>query len=274
MTTRDGMKEFVPGDSYTTPVDQRRDLMDRLCLGGTFWFYLQHSRLMLHNRSLAVNNRYDDDTWSRGSWDILRLMERCGARFRISGLDHLHRATGPLVFISNHMSTAETQIFPALIAPSMPVTFIVKHSLTTMPFFGPIMRSRDPITVGRENPREDMVAVMTGGTKKLQAGTSLIVFPQATRHRQFQPARFNSLGVKLAKRAGVQVLPIAIKTDFWSPGRGRFKDFGPLNRDLPIHIEFGAPMTVEGNGKQQHEFIVEFIRSRMLSWGGEVVEAE
>ena len=40
--------------------------------------------------------------------------------------------------------------------PGRPVTFVVKESLETMPIFGPVMRSRKPVTVGRENPREDM----------------------------------------------------------------------------------------------------------------------
>jgi 1-acyl-sn-glycerol-3-phosphate acyltransferase len=274
MAVRPGMTQFFPGDTYTTPPDLPRDLGDRLCLGGSFWFYLQHSRLILRSRRLALDGRYDDAAWARASWDIFRLLERCGARFHITGLDHLHGAAGPVVFISNHMSTAETQIYPALIAPTLPVTFIVKESLTSMPVFGPVMRSCNPITVGRSNPRQDMVTVMTEGTKRLEAGTSVIVFPQATRHRRFRPARFNTLGMKLAKRAGVPVMPVAIKTDFWSPGRGRLKDFGPLDRSLPIHIEFGPPMAVEGTGREQHAVIVDFIGSRLTAWGGAVADED
>jgi 1-acyl-sn-glycerol-3-phosphate acyltransferase len=271
MAPRPGIPEHVPGDTYVTPADNRRDFLDRLGLGAPLWFYTLHSRIVLRSRSLALKDRYDDAEWVRASWDILRSLERCGARFHIAGLDHIRAADGPVVFVSNHMSTLETQIFPCLIAPIKPVTFIVKRSLTTMPIFGPVMRSRDPITVGRVNPREDMVEVMTEGTKRLQAGTSVIVFPQATRHQVFQPARFNSLGVKVAGRAGVPVVPVAIKTDFWRPGRGWRKDFGPLDRSQPIHMEFGAPLAVEGNGKVQHEAVVEFIRSRLVAWGGAVV---
>lgn len=274
MAPRPGIPEPIPGDAYATPPGARRDLGDRLCLGGSLWFYLLHSRAILRSRSLALQGRYDDAAWVRSSWEIFRILERCGARYDIAGLDHLRRADGPVVFVSNHMSTAETQVFPCLIAPVMPVTFIVKRSLVTMPVFGAIMRSRDPITVGRTNPREDMVDVMREGTRRLQAGTSVIVFPQATRHRVFQPARFNTLGVKLAGRAGVPVVPVAIKTDFWRPGRGWRKDFGPLDRRQAIHIEFGAPLAVEGNGKAQHEAVVEFIRSRVAAWGGAVEEAD
>jgi len=269
MAERYTLKPFFEGDSYDTPADNRRDLLDRLCCGGSFWFHVLNSRVILESRSHALNNRYDTATWARNSHDVLRALERCGARFHISGLDHMRQATGPLVFISNHMGTTETQVLPCLIAPIMPVTFIVKRSLMTMPFFGPIMRARDPVTVGRDNPREDMVTVMTQGVRKLQSGTSLIVFPEATRQKRFKPDQFNSLGVKLARRAGVQAMPIAVKTDFWRPG-GPIKDLGRLDRSQPIHIEFGEAMTVEGNGREQHGAVVEFIRSRLVTWGGAV----
>ncbi len=266
------MPQPITGDTYTTPPGTRRDLLDRLCLGGSLWFYVLHSRAILRARSLALKDRYGEADWANTSWDILHILERCGAHIHIAGLDHLRHSEGPVVFVSNHMSTTETQIFPAIIAPIMPVTFIVKRSLITMPIFGPVMRSCNPITVGRVNPREDMVEVMREGGNRLKSGTSVIVFPQATRHLVFQPARFNTLGVKLAGRAGVPVIPVAIKTDFWRPGRRWRKDFGPLDRSQPIHIEFGAPLAVSGNGKEQHEAVVDFIRPRVLAWGGQVDE--
>lgn len=194
------------------------------------------------------------------------ILERCGARFHITGLDHIREAEGPLIFISNHMSTVETMVFPCLIAPIKPVTFVVKESLERMFVFGPIMRSCNPITVGRENPRQDMQKVLTGGAQKLADGISVILFPQSTRQARFSPEHFNSLGVKLARRAGVKVLPVAVKTDFWGNGR-LIKDFGPLDRSLPNHIRFGEPMDVEGNGREEHQAIVEFIEENLRRWG-------
>lgn len=262
-------KPFFDGDRYDTPADNKRDLMDRLCFGGSFWFYCLHSSAILNARSQALGPHYGDAQWAQTSYDIFRILERCGARFHITGLEHLHAAEGPQVIISNHMSTTETQIFPCIIAPFLPVTFIVKSSLTTMPIFGPIMRSRDPICVKRESAREDMVTVMTDGVHKLEEGVSVIVFPEATRQAIFKAEKFNSLGVKLAKRAGVQAMPVAIKTDFWKTGK-LIKDFGPLDRSQDVYIEFGAPVTIEGNGKDQHKEMVEFIGERLKSWGGNV----
>ncbi len=215
---------YFPDDTYHTPDTLRRDLMDRLCCGGSAWFYTLLSRYILRSRSEALAGVYDSKAWAQASRDIMGALERCGAKFHVEGLGHIGALTEPVVFISNHMSTVETMAFPCMISPFRPVTYVVKESLVSMPIFGPVMRSCDPVTVGRQNPREDMQKVLTDGTARLQDGISIILFPQSTRQVEFVPEKFNSLGVKLARRAGVKVMPVAIKTDFWQAGR-LIKDF-------------------------------------------------
>ena len=98
-------------------------------------------------------------------------------------------------------------MLPGIIRPHRAVTFVMKKSLVTLPFFGAVMRSRDPIVVGRTNPREDLTAVLEGGVERLKKGISIIVFPQSTRTPDFDPQHFNTIGVKLARKAGVPVVP-------------------------------------------------------------------
>ena len=148
---------------------------------------------------------------------------------------------------------------------------MVKESLLKYPFFGPVLGSREPIVVGRSNPREDLVAVLEGGEARLKQGRSVIVFPQSTRSSVFDPAHFNTIGVKLAKRAGVPVIPVALKTDAWGNGN-LLKDFGPVDVKKTIHFEFGAPMRIEGTGKAEHQQITEFIINRLGVWGREIGE--
>jgi len=107
--------------------------------------------------------------------------------------------------------------------------------------------------------------VMTRGADKIAQGFSIIVFPQATRSPVFDPEKFNSLGVKLAKRCKVPVVPIAFKTDFWGTGK-LVKDFGPLSPGKTIHIEFGEPIEIHGSGREEHERVMEFIRGRLETW--------
>ncbi|HUS86216.1 MAG TPA: lysophospholipid acyltransferase family protein [Bacteroidales bacterium] len=213
----------------------------------------------------------DANEWARASIDIMRLLERCGAVFHITGFDNIRHLDEPVIFISNHMSTLETMIFPVLIAPFMDVTFVVKESLVSMPLFSPTMRSRDPIVVSRANSREDLVKVISEGTEKLANGTSIVIFPQSTRREYFNPDEFNSLGVKLASRSGKRIVPMAIRTDFWKNGK-LIKDLGPFDRSIPVNIKFGELMEVTGNGREEQQKIVAFVLENLKQWGAKVAE--
>ena len=261
------MKSFLEGDSYHTQADTKRFWLDQLSFGTRAYFILSFIKTVLITRRIALKGLYDKAAWIESSHDILRLLERCGGKFHITGLNHMREIKGPVVYISNHMSTLETMVFPGLIAPFREVTFVVKDSLVKHPFFGAVMRSRNPIVVSRENSREDLMIVLNKGMELLAKGISVVIFPQSTRNTVFNPAEFNSLGVKLAGRAGVPVVPVAIKTDFWENGR-IFKDLGPISRMKPVYIDFHSPLTIKGTGKEENEKIIDFISSKLKSWGG------
>jgi 1-acyl-sn-glycerol-3-phosphate acyltransferase len=259
------MEPFFTGDSYDTSNERPRKILDKLLLNTRLYFVARYSSILFRNRKVAVKGLYDREAWARSSYEVFKLIEDCGGKFHISGLDNLSKRNGPVVFICNHMSTLETMIFPGIIAPLMEVTFVVKQSLIKHPVFGPVMRARKPIVVSRSNIREDLSAVMEQGTLMLLNDTSIIIFPQTTRKLEFIREEFNSLGVKLAARAGAQVIPIAIKTDFWGNGK-IIKDLGKIDRKKPIHIKFGPPISVAGTGKMENQQVVEFIISNLKLW--------
>lgn len=213
----------------------------------------------------ASRNKCDDLEWNNASAWFGDILEKVGCHFYIEGLHNIYRSKQPCVFIANHMSTLETFILPSLIRPARKVTFVVKKSLVNMPFFGPIMRSRNPVIVGRTNPREDLATVLGEGQKILAAGSSIIVFPQHTRSLRFDPKLFNSIGVKLARKAGACVVPIALKTDAWGNGK-KIKELGKIRPDLPIRFKFAPPLTVDGTGKNTHEEICDFISQNLAEW--------
>lgn len=213
----------------------------------------------------AARGECDDYAWTWSSAWVGDIIERCGARIIVEGMDNLRSHNGPVVYIANHMSTLETFLLPGLIRPEGKVTFIVKKSLVEIPLFGPIMRSRNPVTVERKNPREDLTKVLTEGCQRLESGFSVVVFPQSTRSSDFSREHFNSIGTKLARRANVPVLPIALKTDAWGLGK-RISELGRIRPSLPIHIKIGALMEVTGTGKAEHVRICDFIESNLLRW--------
>jgi 1-acyl-sn-glycerol-3-phosphate acyltransferase len=97
---------------------------------------------------------------------------------------------------------------------------------------------------------------------------SVVIFPQTTRSIEFDPRKFNSLGIKLAKRAGAPVIPFALKTDAWGIGRW-LKDFGCIRPQKTVRICFGQLMTINGPGKREHQLVVDFIAAKLAGWENE-----
>ncbi|HEX2920719.1 MAG TPA: lysophospholipid acyltransferase family protein [Bacteroidales bacterium] len=259
------MIEIFNSREYKTPVKESKSFKDRILQNNRIYFAAKYLNIVLKTRKQAVRKEYGTNEWIDSSFYIFRFIENTGGRFNISGIDNITKLQGPVLFISNHMSTLETMIFPCIIASHREVTFVVKDSLVRHPLFGDVMKSRNPIVVGRTDPRKDLETVMVQGQERLSNGVSIIIFPQSTRSLEFKPAEFNSLGVKLAKKAGVPVVPVAIKTDFWGNGRW-LKELGPLDSRKTIHIKFGEPFDISGNNRDDNQRIIDFIQDSLSEW--------
>ena len=170
---------------------------------------------------------------------VLRALERVGVDVEVSGAEHLQELDGGAVIIGNHMSTMETVILPALIGTIRPVTFILKDSLFRTPIFRHIVETIDAIGVTRTQPRQDLKTVLQEGGDRLGKGTSIVVFPQTTRALDFDPEQFSSIGVKLAQRAKVPIIPLALSTQAWANGRW-LKDFGGIDPSCPVRMSKGG----------------------------------
>lgn len=250
--------------SYVTPWNK---LGPSLCsrVAPSFAFYCRIAGIIFRSAEFGRQERFTAAVWGEYSNKTRDAFERGGAPVIVENLEVFRTFEEPCVIIGNHMSTAETFLPAGLFHGVRPITFVVKRALVEYPVFKYIMRSCDPVVVGREDPRQDLKTVLEEGEKRLRRGVSVIIFPQRTRTVNFKPAEFNSIGVKLARRAGVPVVPFAVKTDAWENGK-RLKDFGPFSREKPIHLAFGEPLVVKGGGKAENEAVVAFIQKKLAEW--------
>lgn len=259
------------GNQYDTPTEKKRSFLDKLSLDTRLYFWMHYIGIVLQARYWVARGRHGGQYLQEASLKSMgktfRLIEACGGRFHITGLDHVRQCDQAAVYISNHMSTLETNIIPYLIFPFRDATFVLKESLLNYPVFGKVLAPYDPIAVSRVNPRADFQAVMTQGQELLGRGRSVVVFPQSTRFTSFAPDAFSTIGIKLAKRANVPIVPVAVKTDFWGNNERYLKDLGPLHREQPIHIAFGEPFYVTGKGKEAHKKVLGFIGDNLTKWG-------
>ncbi|MGD9007896.1 MAG: lysophospholipid acyltransferase family protein [Desulfobacteraceae bacterium] len=228
-------------------------------------FYSRFLWTVFKAAAKTSHHRYDRTALCRSSLDVLRDLESIGVCFEIDGTGYLQSLETPCVIVANHMSVLETAILPVVIQPIKDLTFIVKESLMRYPVFKHVLATLDPIVVSRINPRQDLRTVMQEGIDRLNRGMSVVVFPQTTRSNAFDARRFNSLGIKLAQRANVPAVPLALTTDAWGNGR-IIKDFGKIDTSKTVRFSFGQPITIQGRAGQAHQVVIEFIKGKLSQW--------
>jgi 1-acyl-sn-glycerol-3-phosphate acyltransferase len=259
------LRIVAENDEYITPSNKKKNPLPTSLI-----FYSNLFRIILYSNRNAKKGIYDNFRWANSSLDIFESLERSGIRFHLTGMNNMKKVDTPVVFIGNHMSTLETMVLPAIIQPVKPVLFVIKEELANYPLFGPIAKARDPILVGRENPRQDLRIVLEEGSRKIQNGKSVVIFPQRTRSLNFETASFNSLGVKLARRNNVPVIPMAILSDAW--GNGKYiKEIGKIDTSKEVRISFGEPIYISGNGTEDHQRVIDFISGKLKEWGREEI---
>jgi 1-acyl-sn-glycerol-3-phosphate acyltransferase len=196
----------------------------------------------------------------------INFAEGAGTHVTMEGFEQRAAYKGPVVYVSNHMSTFETVVYPVVLNAFDKLSIILKKSLTEIPIVGHTAIVLGCIPVTRKNAREDLVTVLEEGAKRLQSGMSVLLFPQGTRQSVFEMKRFNSLGAKLAERAKVPLVAIAAQTDFLENGK-LIKDFGPVDPAKPVRFKASPLFMPELGSKKMHEESVAFIHEQLKAWG-------
>ena len=253
-------------DSYDTPEDHKVSLLFKLMFKSRWYFYFRNFGTFVRSGRCAAKGLLDKDMQIHYSNENIHLIEDCGAKLHLRGLDNLRALNGqPAVIVGNHMSLLETASLHAVMREYVDFAFVVKQSLLETAYIKDILIALGAIGVSRTNPREDLKKVLTEGKKVLQEGRSMIVFPQSTRTKDFDREQFNSIGIKLAKSAGVPVVPMALKTDFLENGK-IIRDLGGIVPERDVRFEFGPAMNIEGNGQAQQQAVEDFIAAAFERW--------
>jgi 1-acyl-sn-glycerol-3-phosphate acyltransferase len=171
-------------------------------------------------------------TFARGFFRYL------GLKFTLSGTEHVPR-TGGAVMVINHVGYLDFTFAGLAAQPARRlVRFMAKDEVFRHRVSGPLMRGMKHIPVDREAGTASFRAALTA----LKAGEIVGVFPEATISRSFELKEFKSGAVRMARAAGVPLLPTVIwgSQRVWTKGRPRnFR-----RSHIPISIAVGEPMPV------------------------------
>ena len=166
---------------------------------------------------------------------IFYLRVVCGLSHKVEGLENLPKV--PSVVFAKHQSAWETFSFQTIFPPQ---AWVLKRSLLWIPLFGWGLAATRPIAIDRSNVSKSLRQVMVQGTRILEEGRWVVLFPEGTRIAPGEFGRFNASAALLAMRANVPLVPVAHNAgDFWQ--RRQF-----AKKPGVITVRVGEPIYPEG----------------------------
>jgi len=147
--------------------------------------------------------------WSVSNNFLLKFF--CGIDFKVAGKENLNVETA--IILSKHQSTWETL---ALHSFTPFVHWVFKRELLWIPVFGWALALTDPIAINRGAGRAAIKQLIKEGTKKLNEGKWMVLFPEGTRTQPGKTRKYKIGGALLAEKSGYPVIPIAHNAgEFW-----------------------------------------------------------
>lgn len=200
--------------------------------------------------------RHTQTVATTGNFLLLRWLNLCcGISVVIEGRENIPKQ--PCVYLSNHQSTWETFFLQRMLRP---VCTILKRELFYIPFFGWGLYAMHPIAIDRDNPRDAMRQVLTGGKQRLAEGNSVIIYPQGTRVPHGESKPYARSGAALALDSGVPIVPIAHNAGAHWPNGELIKYPGT------IRVAIGEPITDGTNSKQLTNQVQQWIEAKQESF--------
>lgn len=136
-----------------------------------------------------------------------RLFRHIGVTVQVEGRENLPPPGETVLFVSNHQSYVDIPVF--LYDLGGPHALMAKRELGKIPFLGGWIRALGSVLVERDDIRAAAAAIKES-ENVLKSGNSLIICPEGTRSKSDDIAEFKGGSVRIAFRAGVPIVPIAI----------------------------------------------------------------
>jgi 1-acyl-sn-glycerol-3-phosphate acyltransferase len=159
----------------------------------------------------------------------------------------------PYVFMANHASSLD--IWAVFVAIPRRIRLIAKKQLARIPFFGWVMWAGRFIFIDRKNGVAARRSIEVAG-QRIHDGDSVLLFPEGTRTRDGTLGPFKKGGFHLALKAGVPIVPVALRGTRELMPRGSL-----LLRSGTMTVVIGDPIPTQGLSDEDRANLGERVRS-------------
>ncbi|MCG8434160.1 MAG: 1-acyl-sn-glycerol-3-phosphate acyltransferase [Gammaproteobacteria bacterium] len=192
----------------------------------------------------------------------------CKLDYRLEGREYIPENN--CIVYMKHQSTWET-LLTVILFPYQ--SWVLKRELQWIPFFGWALAMMHPIAIDRRAGHSAVQQVIDQGSKHLEEGFWIMIFPEGTRMPPGTTRRYGLSGAVLASKTGTPILPIALNAgDFW-PRHSWIKKPGTITVRIGKPIETAGRDPVDIN-KEAQEWIEAQMREISVAYadGGKWLE--
>ena len=150
--------------------------------------------------------------WIKGIFICLKYI--CGVTHEIRGLSKL--SDEPVIIVSKHQSAFETFALYYYLKKSF---FIHKKQLFYIPIFGQYLMKHNMVSIDRAGQASTMRKMITDVKKKLDSGSTIIIFPEGTRKKPGARADYKTGFIGIYNTSKRRLQPVALNSGlFWQKG--------------------------------------------------------
>lgn len=181
-----------------------------------------------------------------------------GIGFRVEGKERILRGR-PAVYAINHASNLEPPIAFASLRQLFPkLAILYKAELRKLPILVWALDLAGFVPIERGN-REQSLPAIDRAADAVRRGTSFLIFPEGTRSRTGELLPFKKGGFILALKAGVPIVPVAIKG-----ARDAMRKGSLVIRPVTARVTFGQPIETSGMTLEDRDRLIAAVRGQIV----------
>lgn len=216
------------------------------------WYIKFFSSLLINflkSGSLKNQNQVDIlvQSWSKN------VIDWTGSSVKVLGEEKIPNES--VVFVSNHQSNFDIPLLLGYI--KKPKGFIAKKELENFPFVSFFMKKINCIFMDRKSARSAIDSI-NQGAKILKQGYSMVIFPEGTRSKDGKLGIFKAGSMKLATKAKVAIVPVAIIGTY-----DMMKPKSPWIYSNSIELRILDPIYTENLKKDEEKLLHQQVRKQI-----------
>ncbi|MBR5046713.1 MAG: 1-acyl-sn-glycerol-3-phosphate acyltransferase [Eubacterium sp.] len=184
---------------------------------------------------------------------VNRMFDISGSTLTVKGLENIPEET--CLFASNHLSYFDIVVLEKCLPEEKKAGFIAKDSLKKIPGLSGWMELIRCIFLNRTDAKAGLKSILLGADY-LKDGYNMFIFPEGTRCKEGQLGEFKAASLKMAQKARVPVVPVAIT------GTSSILENNPGFTMKPsrVTITFGKPIRIHELPRPEQKGAVEDVR--------------